>query len=151
MSERPEVDTVARVLALAARYGLESLEVEEGGLRVSVEAQPPDEADPSGRTYLWRPPDWEEPVAGPTRPETARAIHAPLTGTFYRAEAPDMPPFAEVGSAVEEGQTIGLIEAMKVFSKVESDVAGVVLEVLARNGALVHHGEVLLWVDPIAT
>lgn len=151
MSERPEVDTVGRLLELAARYGLEELEVQEGSLRVSLEAQPIDETDPSGRTYLWRPPDWQEPAAGPARPETARPIVAPLTGTFYRAESPDMPPFTDVGSAVEEGQTIGLIEAMKVFSKVESDVAGVVLEVLARNGALVQHGDVLMWVDPIAT
>jgi acetyl-CoA carboxylase biotin carboxyl carrier protein len=148
--ERPETAIVARLMQLAARHGLEELEVEEGGLRVALVAQEPPADGGLGRGYLWNPPDWDAPDDGPSRPETARPILAPLTGTFYRAEAPDVPPFAEVGAAIEEGQTVGLIEAMKVFSRVESDVAGVVLEVVARNGALVHHGDVLLWVDPPA-
>jgi biotin carboxyl carrier protein len=152
VSDNPEVDAVARLMEMAARYGLEELEVEEDGLKVKLVAQPPPTSEEAeARGYLWRPPTWPEPDAGPTRPETARALLAPLTGTFYRAEAPDAPPFTEVGETVEEGQTLGLIEAMKVFSKVEADVAGVVLEVLPRNGQLVHHGDVLVYIDPIAT
>jgi acetyl-CoA carboxylase biotin carboxyl carrier protein len=153
VSENPDVDAVARLMDLASRYGLEELEVEESGLKVTLVAQPAiegEEGEPS--PYLWRPP-WSEPSSesGPGRPETARAFLAPLTGMFYRAESPDSPPFVELGQTVEEGQTIGLIEAMKFFSKVESDVAGVVLEIVARNGTLVHHGDVLMYVDPIAT
>ena len=152
MSEKPEVETVARLLEMAARYGLEELEVEDAGLKVSLQARPIDLDEETGRTYLWSPPNWSEPQsAAPTRPETARPILAPLTGTFYRSESPDTPPFAEVGGSVEEGATIGLIEAMKVFSKVESDVTGVVVEIVARNGNLVNHGDVLMYVDPVAT
>lgn len=148
MSENPEVETVARLLELAGRYGLEELEVEEGGLKVTLEARPR-EADENGRTYLWTPPAWSEPAtAASTRPETARPLVAPLTGTFYRAESPDIPPFVEVGATVEPGQTVGLIEAMKVFSNVEADVSGTVVEIVARNGALVHHGDVILYIDP---
>jgi acetyl-CoA carboxylase biotin carboxyl carrier protein len=148
LSEHPEVETVARLLELAARYGLEELEVEEAGLKVSLTAQPPMEEE-GGRTYLWTPPVWPEPeTPASTRPETARPVLAPLTGTFYRSESPDAAPFAEVGGTVEEGQTLGLIEAMKVFSKVESEITGTVVEIAARNGQLVNHGDVLMYVDP---
>lgn len=138
---------MARLLDLAARYGLEELEVEEGGLKVSLIAAPPPE-EGRGRTYLWSPPTWSEPEAAPARPETAQPVLAPLTGTFYRSESPDAPPFVEVGSTAEEGQTLGLIEAMKVFSKVEAEITGTVVEIVARNGHLVHHGDVLMYIDP---
>lgn len=149
MSEQPEVEAVARLLDLAARYGLEELEVEEAGLKVRLEAQPMPE-DGSGRTYLWSPPTWNEPQpGGATRPETARPLLAPLTGTFYRSESPDAPSFVEVGGSVEAGQTVGLIEAMKVFSNIEAEFSGTVVEIVARNGALVHHGDVVMYLDPL--
>ena len=149
MSENPEVDAVARLLDLAARYGLEELEVEDAGLKVNLAAQPmTGEEAGSGRTYLWTPPEWNDPGPTSARPETARPLLAPLTGTFYRSESPDVSPFVEVGAAVEQGQTVGLIEAMKVFSNVESDAPGTVIEVVARNGALVHHGDVLMYIVP---
>lgn len=155
MSELPEVEILARLLAFAERYGLERLEVEEEGLKVSLQAPPrcPDEPtdENGGRYSLWRLPPWQggEPrPPGSTRPPTAQALHAPLTGTFYRAGAPDAPPMVEVGDTVEEGQPLGLIEAMKVFSEVAADRAGVVVEIPVQNGKLVQHGDVLMYIDP---
>jgi acetyl-CoA carboxylase biotin carboxyl carrier protein len=156
MSDLPEVQVIARLMALAARYGLEELEVEEEGLRVTLQAPLPpasSDADPEGVTplsALWRLPVWPEAppkAAGSTRPETAKPLTAPLTGTFYRTETPDTPPLVEVGATVEEGQAVGLIEAMKVFSKVEADRSGVVVEIVAQNGKLVQHGDVILYID----
>lgn len=153
MSNYPEVETVARLLELAARYGLEELEVEEEGLKVSLRAQLPtdveDEAGGSGRLYLWPTTIWNEPKTGSgERPENAQPITAPLTGIFYRSESPDAPPFAEVGTSVEEGQTVGLIEAMKIFSPIDASISGTVVEVLVKNGQLVQHGDVLMYLVP---
>lgn len=152
MSDYPEVQKIARLMELAARYGLEELEVEEAGLKVTLYAETPppgedDSAEAGGRAYLWRPPAWPEATPA-RRPETAHAIVAPLTGTFYRAESPDSPPLVEVGDTVEEGQKIGLIEAMKVFSDVVADRAGVVLEIVAANGRMVQRDEVLMYIEP---
>ena len=71
-------------------------------------------------------------------------IVAPLVGVFYRAPAPDAPPFVEVGDIVEVGMEIGLIEAMKVFSPIPSEVAGEVVAVPASNAGLVQQGEILV-------
>jgi acetyl-CoA carboxylase biotin carboxyl carrier protein len=150
VSEHPEVETVGRVLEMAARYGLEELDIEEGALRISVRAWPHGEGAEGlpgeGSRYLWTPPAWPEPAAN-ARPETAHAVTAPLTGTFYRSPSPDQPAFVEVGDAVEEGQVIGLIEAMKVFSEIAADRAGRVLEFATPNGKLVQHGDPLLYID----
>lgn len=152
MSEDPEVQTIARLMELAARYGLEELEVEESGLRVTLFAEAPlspDEEQPEigGRAYLWHPPAWPEAIKS-KRSDTVQPIIAPLTGTFYRADSPDAPPLVEVGDTVEEGQKIGLIEAMKVFSDVVADRAGVVTEIITQNGRLVQRDDVLLYIEP---
>lgn len=155
MSDLPEVEIISRLLALAERYGVETLEAEEGGLKVSLQAPargPEEGADENGSRYaLWRLPPWQsgEPrPQGGARPPTAQALHAPLTGTFYRAGSPDAPPMVEVGDTVEEGQPVGLIEAMKVFSEVAADRPGVIVEITAQNGKLVQHGDVLMYIDP---
>ncbi len=76
-------------------------------------------------------------------PTTGQTIVAGLTGTFYRSPSPEAPPFVEVGDLVEEGQTIGLLEAMKMLTPVEADRAGRITAIGAENGALVTRGTVL--------
>lgn len=89
-----------------------------------------------------RPHAADAAPAGPAVP-TAR-IEAPVMGVFYRAPAPGAPAFVEVGDHVEVGQPVGVIEAMKVFSEVLSEVAGRVREIPVKNGALVHPHETLI-------
>ena len=71
-------------------------------------------------------------------------IVATLVGVFYRAPSPDAAPFVEVGDEVEIGSEVGLIEAMKVFSPIPSEVAGTVFAIPAQNGKLVQAGDVLV-------
>jgi biotin carboxyl carrier protein len=154
LSEDPEVKTIARLMELAARYGLEELEVEEAGLRVTLFAEAPlapdeERTENGGRAYLWHPPVWTEAVKS-KRSDTVQPVAAPLTGTFYRADSPDAPPLVEVGDTVEEGQKIGLIEAMKVFSDVVAEFAGVVTEFVAQNGRVVQRDDVLLYIEPLS-
>ncbi|MBC8136483.1 MAG: hypothetical protein H8F28_11400 [Fibrella sp.] len=74
-------------------------------------------------------------------------IEAPIMGVFYRSASPTDPPFVEIGDSVEVGQAVGLIEAMKVFSEVRSESAGVVREIPATNKALVQPGDALIILD----
>jgi acetyl-CoA carboxylase biotin carboxyl carrier protein len=75
-------------------------------------------------------------------------VRSPIVGTFYRAPAPGAPAFAEVGQRVRKGQTVCIIEAMKLMNEIESDVAGVIQEVLAENGAPIEYDQPLFRVRP---
>lgn len=89
----------------------------------------------------------------PARPAEAPAVdglhdvRAPLPGTFYRAPKPGDPPFAEVGSRVEEHTVVGLIETMKLFNPVTAGVRGVVRTILVENGELAHHHALLMRIE----
>lgn len=74
-------------------------------------------------------------------------VKSPLVGTFYAAPKPDAPPFVEVGSKVRKGQTLCLVEAMKNFNEIESDVDGIVREICVKNGELVEFGKVLFRIE----
>lgn len=76
-------------------------------------------------------------------------IPAPLTGVFYVAPSPTSPPFVNLGEVVHVGQVVALIEAMKVFNEIQSEVAGRVVELVANNGDVVHKGDALLRVEPL--
>ncbi len=75
-------------------------------------------------------------------------IVSPMVGTFYRAPAPDEPPFVEVGDRVRGGQTVCIIEAMKLMNELEAEVAGEIMEILVQNGEPVEYGQVLMRVNP---
>jgi acetyl-CoA carboxylase biotin carboxyl carrier protein len=68
-------------------------------------------------------------------------ITSPFVGSFYRAPSPDIPPFVEVGSVVRSGQTLCIIEAMKLMNEIESECAGTVTEIFAQNGKSVEFGQ----------
>ncbi|HET6923776.1 MAG TPA: acetyl-CoA carboxylase biotin carboxyl carrier protein [Anaeromyxobacteraceae bacterium] len=76
-------------------------------------------------------------------------VTSPLVGTFYRAPAPDSPPFVEVGSTVKKGQVLCIVEAMKIMNEIESDVEGKVAEIYAANATPVEYGEKLLRLEPL--
>lgn len=89
----------------------------------------------------------------PARAATAgtantRDIPAPLLGTFYRAPKPGAPAFVEVGSSVDEETIIGIIEVMKLMNTVRAGMRGRIVEILARDGALVEYGEALMRLEP---
>jgi acetyl-CoA carboxylase biotin carboxyl carrier protein len=81
-------------------------------------------------------------------PEGMMPVTAPLLGTFYVSPEPGAPPFVNVGGAVTEDTTVGLIEVMKVFNSVRAGVKGTITEVVAQNGQFVEHGETLFLVKP---
>lgn len=87
------------------------------------------------------------PEATPARP--ALTINAPMVGTFYRSPSPDASPFTEVGDVVKTGQTVCIIEAMKLMNELESEVSGRVVRFLVENGEPVEFGQPLIELEPV--
>jgi acetyl-CoA carboxylase biotin carboxyl carrier protein len=93
------------------------------------------------------------PVAAPkadAKPEAKPGVivSSPFVGTFYRAPSPDAPPFVDVGTKVKKGQTLCIVEAMKLMNEIESETDGVVAEILAQNATPVEFGEPLFRIVP---
>ena len=83
------------------------------------------------------------PAAEPPAGQEGHVVQAPMVGTFYRSASPDAKPFVEVGQTVKEGQTICIIEAMKLMNEIETDAGGVVKAILVENGQPVEYGQPL--------
>ncbi|HEY9895284.1 MAG TPA: acetyl-CoA carboxylase biotin carboxyl carrier protein [Candidatus Sericytochromatia bacterium] len=75
-------------------------------------------------------------------------VNSPMVGTFYRAASPDEPPFVEVGDRIRKGQTICIIEAMKLMNELEAEIGGEVVEILVQNGEPIEYGQLLLRLNP---
>jgi acetyl-CoA carboxylase biotin carboxyl carrier protein len=88
------------------------------------------------------------PATAATSEKKGHLVTSPFVGTFYRTPAPDQPAFVDVGTLVKKGQTICIIEAMKLMNEIESDEAGRVTEILVENGQPVEFGQPLFRVEP---
>lgn len=75
-------------------------------------------------------------------------VASPMVGTFYRAPAPDEPPFVSVGDRLTKGQVVCIIEAMKLMNEIEAEVSGQVMEILVQNGEPIEYGQTLMLVNP---
>jgi acetyl-CoA carboxylase biotin carboxyl carrier protein len=92
------------------------------------------------------PPAVASPAPAPETPppeEEGHIVKSPMVGTFYRSPSPGAPPFVEVGQTVTEGQTLCIIEAMKLLNEIESDVSGTVKRILVENGQPIEYGQPL--------
>ena len=79
--------------------------------------------------------------------ETSHAVKSPMVGTFYRSASPGAKPFIEVGDIVKEGETICIIEAMKILNEIEADKSGTISKILCQNGQAVEYGQPLFLID----
>ena len=100
--------------------------------------------DPTTPTPVAEP---ETPSPSPTPVDTKRvAVTSPIVGTFYRASAPDEDPFVEIGDRIKQGNTICIIEAMKIMNEIEAEADGQVVEIVVENGQPVEYGQTLMWI-----
>jgi acetyl-CoA carboxylase biotin carboxyl carrier protein len=147
---------VRRLIRLVQRTGIGELEISSGGRTVRISAHAGSlvsTAFPSGA------PASAVAASGNSAPTTATgaapavdhhvAITSPMVGTFYRAPAPDADPYVEVGDVVEVGQTVCIIEAMKLMNEIESEVRGRVVKILVENAQPVEFGQRLFLVEPV--
>ena len=90
-----------------------------------------------------------EPVAAPVVVEapTGHVVKSPMVGTFYRSSSPGAKPFVEIGSVVKAGETICIIEAMKILNEIETDKSGTISRILCENGQAVEYGQPLFIIE----
>jgi acetyl-CoA carboxylase biotin carboxyl carrier protein len=140
------------LIELVETSGIAELEIQEGEERVRITRA----LAPSAHTVMMHAPmasaPQPAPVAAPAAPAAAPAVaeepsghvvKSPMVGTFYRAASPGAKAFVEVGDAVKEGDTLCIVEAMKLMNEIEADASGVVKAVLAENGQPVEFGQPL--------
>lgn len=89
-----------------------------------------------------------EPPRTIARPAASNAVTAPMVGTFYRSPSPDAPPFVDIGTKVTKGDPVCIIEVMKLFTTIQAEWSGTVMEVGAENGTLVEYGQMLFVIAP---
>lgn len=146
------------LIDLVAESGIAELEVTEGEDKVRIAKFSPVPAAPSSSTTLIAgppsaangaaavaapPPGSPAPAAEPT----GHIVKSPMVGTFYRSPSPGAPSFVELGQSVKPGDTLCIIEAMKLLNEIEAEVGGVVKEILVDNGQPVEYGQPLFIID----
>ena len=87
------------------------------------------------------------PVAEAVAVPTGHAVKSPMVGTFYRSASPGAKPFTEIGSVVKEGETICIIEAMKILNEIEADKSGTISKILCENGQAVEYGQSMFMIE----
>jgi acetyl-CoA carboxylase biotin carboxyl carrier protein len=139
------------LIDLVAESDIAELEVTEGESKVRIVKSG---AAPHNQVVMMQPqasaqpamhspaPQMAEPVAASVEPQ-GHIVKSPMVGTFYRSSAPGSPAFVEVGSSVKEGQTLCIIEAMKLLNEIDADASGVIKQILVENGQPVEFGQPL--------
>ena len=148
-----------KLIDLVEESGISELELTEDGekVRISRNFTSNNQGNSSGAPYQnfanyppmqYAPTGQQAPVAAvaavaPVAVDEGHAVKSPMVGTFYRSPSPDAKSFVEVGDTVAVGDTLCIIEAMKLLNEIESDKAGVVKKILLENGVAVEYGEPL--------
>jgi len=158
-----DLDWIRRLIDMVDGSGIDSLEISRFGTRVRIAKSPPVTVAAAASAAL--------PAAMPAAPTAAAApepaaaaapqpaaeeepdsglveVLSPMVGSFYRAPAPDAPPYVEPGDRVEKGQTVCILEAMKLMNELEAEVSGTVREICVENAEPVEFGQVLFRIDP---
>ncbi len=144
---------IKTLIDLVQQSGIAELEITEGEEKVRIsrhgaQVNYPQAAMSTSQFVL--PTDSADthpaPKPGPTAP-SGHTLKSPMVGTFYRCPSPGTPSFAELGQTVTKGQTLCIIEAMKLLNEIESDAAGVIKAILVENGQPVEYGQPLFIIE----
>jgi len=147
-----------KLIDLVQESGIGEIEITEGEEKVRISRQSP------APTMMMAPPAMQAyapgmvlpgpaggapavPAAAAPAQPSGHNLKSPMVGTFYRAPSPAAPPFVEVGQQVSKGQTLCIIEAMKLLNEIESDVSGTVKAILVENGQPVEYGQTLFLIE----
>jgi acetyl-CoA carboxylase biotin carboxyl carrier protein len=160
-------DDVLEILKLFEQSKFDFLQLEQGERKITVSkggyvpagvggaGAAISSAASSAATAASSPSPMSAPVPQPAPkpaassiPDGLAAVTAPMVGKFYSAAAPSDPPYVEVGSRVAVGATVGLIEVMKVFASIKTEIAGVIERILVSNGEFVEFGQPLFLIRP---
>jgi oxaloacetate decarboxylase (Na+ extruding) subunit alpha len=151
--DQSRAETIRELVRIVQESGVGEIAFEESGMRVTVKRREEAEAaaQPLAAPAIPTPEDLAAPApaAGAT-PETDGVIRveAPMVGTFYRAASPGAPPFVEEGASVARGQTLCILEAMKLMNEIKSELDGTIRRIHVGNGEAVEFGQLLFEIEP---
>ncbi len=150
-------EEICELIQLVGSSGVANVEVEHAGSRVRIEGRTQVVAAQTAPSVAAAAPAPQPDPGATAAPESGTAIpeeedlhsvSSPIVGTFYRAPNPDADPYVKVGDFVEQGQTLCIVEAMKLMNEIEADISGMVVRVLPENAQPVEYGESLFMVRP---
>ena len=164
-SNQSEMKTteIRDLIDFIAQSGLNEVDIETKELKLHVKREPDQKIFKSTPAPMAMPAApvaavaVTAPVATPPAPKVEKPaaagkktvdIKSPMIGTFYRTANPDSPPFVSVGDKVTKGQTVCIIEAMKLFNEIESEVSGTIVKAMVENSSPVEYDQVLFVVEP---
>ena len=149
------IKKVEEVIRLMEKHSLTEISIEEDGVKVHLRKGPAGGMEKSVHMpspVLIPASEAGTAIGASTAPKKEERnvveIKAPMVGTFYRSPSPDAKPFVDVGSAINEGDVLCIIEAMKLMNEIKSEIKGKIVEVAAENGEPVEFGQVLFLVEP---
>ncbi len=145
--EQGRAERIREVVRVVQETGVGEITIEEAGMRVSVKRTPE-------RFEGTLPPGPEAPLDAteggpPPSPDGTVRVEAPMVGTFYRAPQPGAPPFVEEGDVVAPGQTLCILEAMKLMNEIKAEVEGTVRRIHVENAQPVEYGQLLFELEPL--
>ena len=151
-----EFDQILKLIEAVTRFDLVEFELEREGVRVRIKrersaASPQREVVREKTETVEVVAESEDSVPSEVDefPPHLAVIRSPIVGTFYRAPAPDAPPYVEEGDIVDKGQVLCIVEAMKIMNEIESDVKGKVVKILVENAQPVEYGQPLFLIEPL--
>jgi acetyl-CoA carboxylase biotin carboxyl carrier protein len=151
-----DIRKVKKLIELLDESGIAEIEITEGEESVRISRHSPQAAVPMQMSMPPPAPAYAAPPAAPSAVAPAvhvevdddgHAVKAPMVGTFYTSSSPGSPPFVQVGDRVKEGDTLCIIEAMKMMNQIEADVGGTIKSIRAQNGDPVEYGQILFVID----
>lgn len=158
-----DLDKIQRLLEIVAESGLDEVKVEEGDFKLTVRATARPTAAPAAPMMMAAPAAAAAPAAPAAAPASAlpsaapaaepgsganeSVVLAPIVGTFYEAPSPDAAAFVSVGQRVEVGQTLCIIEAMKLMNEIQAEEAGTITQILAKNAEPVEYDQPLFVIE----
>lgn len=152
--DMPWVKRVEQLIEALDGSSIGELELREAGMEIIIRRRP-DMQLVATPVAVQQPLNGAQPlVLGGTKPatkreDTSKPVVCPLTGVYYSSPSPSSPPFVNIGDTIHVGQVIALIEAMKVFNEIQSEVSGRVVALVANSGDVVQKGKPILKVEPL--
>lgn len=140
-----ELEKIIELIQAVSESSLTDFKMEEGNLKLSMKTDKGDKGTPvvvEAAGIQTVVPAAVETAAEPApKQASGNVVTAPLVGTYYAAASPDAEPFVQVGDTVKKGQTLGIIEAMKLMNEIESEYDGTVKDILVKNEDVVEFGQ----------
>jgi acetyl-CoA carboxylase biotin carboxyl carrier protein len=165
-----DINNLKKILGLFDKSTATELIIEEEGMKISISRQNKSEDPPAQPQYMAMPqymqppapaqqpqeanPQPAEPEPAPVKTEEPKEssglheIRSPIVGTFYRSPSPDSDPFVEVGSHIAKGQTLCIVEAMKLMNEIESDINGTIEKIILNNAEPVEFDQPMFLIKP---